>query len=675
VGERRRALRNPSIPRESPLFPAEPLRKGLQFAAVRAERRRLAAMMLTDMVGFSSLTQRDERRALELVREQERIVRSRLRSRHGRVVKSLGDGLLIEFPSALTAVTCAIEIQQSLERRNSRSGDEGIELRIGVHLGDVMHRAGDVFGDAVNIVARIEPLADPGGVCVTQQVLDQVGNKIDARFESLGTPALKHIRSPIQVHRILLPSAHPVPAAGPDQRPRVAVLPLVNISGQVPDEYFADGITEELIQTISKIAGLRVIGRTSVMRYKHSDKPSSEIAHELGATSLLEGGIRIVGSHVRVTARLLDARSAETLWSEQYQRKVEDVFAVQSDIAQRIAKALEVEILGGERRVIQRAFTGDAEAHAWYLKGRVLLNQRTADSLRTALESFQRALRIDPKLAHAYAGIADAYSTLAWLEFVRPRHAFPRARAAALRAVALNPALAEAHTALGFVRFLYDRSWVVAESEFRLSIALDPNYPTAHQFYSDYLKAMGRLEEALSEVQRALELDPQSLAINTGLGHVLYLSRRYDHAIAQYRRASELDPNFVQSHLWFGRPYLEKGMYGRAIEEVEVAVRLSKESTMSLAVLGHAYASAGRAREARGILDKLVRRGRTQYVPSYWIALIYVGLGDRGRAFSWLDRAEHERSAWLAWIKVEPRFDRLRSDARFSRLLGRLKLG
>jgi adenylate cyclase len=632
-------------------------------------------MMLTDMVGFSSLTQRDEHQALGLVREQEKIVRSRLRPTHGRVVKTLGDGLLVEFPSALTAVTCAIEIQKSLERRNSRSAGERLELRIGVHLGDVVHRAGDVFGDAVNIVARIEPLADPGGVCVTQQVLDQVRNKIDARFELLGTPALKHIQSPIQVHRILLSSAHALTAVPPDQRPRVAVLPLVNISGQVRDEYFADGITEELIQTVSKIAGLRVIGRTSIMRYKHSDKPSSEIARELGATSLLEGGIRKLGSHVRVTARLLDGVSAETLWSEEYQRRVEDVFAVQSDIAERIAKALEVEILGGERNVIQRSFTGDPDAHALYLKGRVSLNQRTADSLRAALESFQRALRIDPKLAHAYAGIADAYSTLAWLEYVRPRQAFPRARLAALRAVGLNPTLAEAHAALGFVRFLYDRSWVEAESEFRQSIALDPNYPTAHQFYSDYLKAMGRLDEALSEVRRALELDPQSLTVNTGLGHVLYLSRQYDQAIAQYRKASELDPNFVQSHLWFGRPYLEKGMYEQAIEEVEVAVRLSQESTMSLAMLGHAYASAGRDREARAALEKLLRRGRTQYVPSYWIALVYVGLGDRGRAFSWLDRAERERSAWLAWIKVEPRFDRLRSDPRFSRLLHRLKLG
>lgn len=630
--------------------------------------------MLTDMVGYSAATQRDERQALTLLREQERIVRPILNSYEGRTVKTLGDGFLVEFSNALDAVTCAVEVQKALHRRNSRSSAERIELRIGVHLGDVVHRSHDIFGDAVNIVSRIEPLADPGGVCVSQQVYDQVRNKLDSPFVSLGVPALKHIDAPIPVYRIALPSAHPLVPAPGKERPRVAVLPLANISGRAEDEYFADGITEELIQTLSKIAGLRVIARTSVMRFRNATSSPSDIAKELGATAVVESGIRKVGSRVRVTARLIDASNGETLWSNEYDEEVRDVFALQSDISHRIADALKVEILGGEQKVLQRPITVDSEAHTSYLRGRYFLNRRTEESLHQALGSFHRALGKDPRLALAHAGIADAYSTLAWLEFLRPRYAFPRARTAALKAIALDPTLAEAHTSLGFIRFLYDRAWVEAESEFRQSIALNQNYPTAHQFYSDYLKAMGRLEEALSEVRRALELDPLSLGINTGLGHVLYLSRQYDQAISQYRKALALDPNFVQAHLWFGRPYLEKGMYDEAIEEVRTAVRLSKDSTMSLAVLGHAYASAGRSREARNVLARLLKRGRTQYVPSYWIALIHVGLGDRDRAFDWLERANRERSAWLAWIKVEPRFDRLRSDPRFSRLLRRVKL-
>jgi adenylate cyclase len=641
---------------------------------VTGERRELAAMMLTDMVGYSSLTQRDERRALELVRELERIVRSGIRSFHGRTVKSLGDGFLAEFRNALDAVSCAIEIQKAVDARNARSNDEPLAIRIGIHLGDVVHREGDIFGDAVNIVARVEPLADPGGVCVSQQVYDQVRNKVDVRFESIGSPPLKHIDAPIVLYRLLLPSARPVPIAPSRELPRVAVLPLANISRNEADEYLADGITEELIQMLSKITGLRVIGRTSMMRYKRSDKSSTEIAREVGAQAIVEGGIRKAGSRLRITTRLLDATTADTIWSSEYDREFRDVFALQTEISQRVASALEVEILRGERSVIQRALTSDTGAHASYLKGRSQLNVRTFASLRQALTSFELALRRDPRLASAYAGISDAYSTLAWLEFVRPRYAFPRARAAAQRAIALDPTLPEAYTSLGFVRFLYDRSWVEAESAFRRSIDLNPNYPTAHQYYSDYLKAMGRLDEALKEVQRALELDPLSLGINTALGHVLYLSRRYDEAIVQYRKALELDPSFVQAHLWFGRPYLETGRFDEAIHEVETAVRLSGESTMSLAVLGHAYASAGRVKEAEQILTRLVRRGRTLYVPSYWIALIYVGLGQRNQAFAWLGRAERERSAWLAWVKVEPRFDRLRSDRRFPLLLRRLKL-
>jgi adenylate cyclase len=653
---------------------AEPLNAELRFARVSTGARQLAAMMLTDMVGYSALAQRDERLALTLVREQERIVRRALRSYRGRTVKTLGDGFLAEFPNALDAVECAVGIQRALEERNSERRDGTIQLRIGIHLGDVVHRDRDVFGDAVNVVARIEPLADPGGVCLSQPVYDQVRNNLKLRFESLGLPELKHIETPIPVYRILLPSAHPLPVEPSKERPRVAVLPLANISGSTEDEYFADGITEQLIQMLSKITGLRVIGRTSVMRYKRSDKSPAEIARELGVASIVEGGIRKSGTQVRVTARLLDGKTAEARWSQEFNRRWADVFALQSDISRKIAGALEVEILGGERKAIERPFTGNPDAHASYLKGRALLNQRTAESLRAALGEFRTATRKDPTLAEAHAGIADAYSTLAWLEFVRPRQAFPRARTAALTAVRLDGTLAEARASLGFVRFLYDRAWVEAEAEFRRSIALNPNYSTAHQYYSDLLKALGRMDEALTEVRRALELDPLSLGINTALGHVLYLSRRYDDAIVQYRRALELDPAFVQAHLWFGRPYLEKGMYDAAIAEVETAVRLSRESTMSLAVLGHAHASAGHVREAKAILAKLVRRARTQYVPSYWIALVHTGLGDASRAISWLERADRERSAWLAWIKVEPRFDRLRPDPRFARLLRRVKL-
>ena len=318
-----------------------------------------------------------------------------------------------------------------------------------------------------------------------------------------------------------------------------------------------------------------------------------------------------------MTVRLLDGRSEESLWSETYDREIGDVFRVQTEIAERVASALRVEMVGREQNVLRRPITSDSAAHSAYLKGRYLLNQRSREPLFSSLESFRTALRLDPHLAEAQAGLADAYSLLAWLEFLRPREAFPQAKKAALRAIELDPSLAEAHTSLGFVQFLYDRSWLEAEREFRRAISLNPNYPVAHQFYSDLLKAVGRLDEAQLEVRRALELDPLSLAINTALGHVLYLSRQYDAAIEQYRKALRLDPNFAQARLWFGRPFLEKGMFTEAITEVRAAVRLSHKSTMSLAVLGHAYASAGQRRQANRILGVLRDRARSAYVPSY----------------------------------------------------------
>jgi adenylate cyclase len=261
-------------------------------------------------------------------------------------VKSLGDGYLVEFESALEAVNCAVEVQSAVQSRNSRAKEDVFELRIGIHLGDVVHRDKDVFGDAVNIASRIQPLSDPGGVCVTRQVYDQVLNKVDVRFASVGIPELKNITTPIQVFRVELASAHPPSPAPRKPEPRVAVLPLANMSGHAEDEYFVDGITEELIQTLSKITGLRVIGRTSVMRYKRSDASPKEIARELGASAVVEGSVRKAGQQVRVTARLLEAGSAETLWSQEFDREFRDVFALQSDLSQRIADALEVEIEG-----------------------------------------------------------------------------------------------------------------------------------------------------------------------------------------------------------------------------------------------------------------------------------------------------------------------------------------
>lgn len=455
---------------------------------------------------------------------------------------------------------------------------------------------------------------------------------------------------------------------------RTVVLPFRNISPDPRDEYFADGMTEELIGALSKVGGLRVIARSSAMRYKGGAKSVTEIGRELNVDTVIEGSVRKAGSKLRITVQLVEVASEEQLWSSSYDRELADIFAIQGDIARRVTKALKVHLREPEERRIARAATTDVGAYTLYLQGRFQWNARTEKSLHDAVVRFHEALEKDPAFALAYSGLADAFATQALLEFSPPTQAFPKAKAAAQKAIELDPQLAEAHASLGLVRFQYDRDWPGAEAEFVRATELNANSPTGHQFFADYLKAVGRFDEALEEMRRALELDPVSLAINTGLGHVLYLTRQYDRAIEQYQRALALDPNFFQAHLWFGRPYLEKGMFTEAIAEIQQAVTLTGGSTISLAVLGHAFASAGRTAEAREILDRLLERAKSAYVPSYWVALIYTGLGDAEPALRWLDRAEEERSSWLAWVKVEPRFDRLRGEPRFQALLHRMRL-
>jgi TolB-like protein/Tfp pilus assembly protein PilF len=549
-------------------------------------------------------------------------------------------------------------------------------VRIGIHLGDIIHRGAEVAGDAVNVASRIEPLAPPGGVCLTAQVYASVVNKVEYEFETLGTPELKNVATPIEVFRVVgygQTMSRPAPVKTALPKDRVAVLPFTNISPDQADEYFADGMTEELIASVSKIMGLRVIARTSVMRYKGASKSIGEIGRELNVGSVLEGSVRKAGNKIRISVQFVETSKEEPRWSQKYDREIEDVFAIQSEIARKVAEALRDHVLGGTPKGEERGATSSTEAYIHYLRGRHFWNKRTEEDLKKAIGYFEEALKIDGKYAKAYVGLADSYAVLALLEFMAPNQAYPKASEAVGKALSLDAHLADAHTSLGLIRFQYDWDWKGAEKELREAIDINPNYAPAHHFFADYLKAMGRFDEALAEIEKARELDPLSLAINIGVGHVLYLSRQYDRAIEEYTRAVELDPNFMATHIWFGRPYLEKGLFAEAIAELETGVRLSGESTLALAMLGHGLASAGRKEEAIQILEKLKERSKSQYVPSYWIAVIYNGLRDRKQVVDWMRKAFGERSSWLVWSNVEPRFAWLRDDPDFATLMNAMK--
>jgi len=632
--------------------------------------------MFTDIVGYTLLGQKNESLSLSLLEEQRRLVREILNRHNGREVKTIGDGFLIEFPSALDAVRCAYDIQGKTWEHNVPLPEEKrVHLRIGIHLGDVVESEGDISGDAVNVASRIGPFAENGGISLSRQVYDQVQNKFDLPLVTLGTKTLKNVATPVELYKVTLPwQQERIASSTQLDKKRIAVLPFANISPSPRDEYFSDGMTEELIATLSRIKSLGVIARTSIIRYKGLTKPVVEIGRELNVGTVLEGSVRVAGKKLRITAQLIDAGTEEHLWSETYDRNLEDAFAIQSDIAKRITKALRVRVLQSETLRLEKKATRVPDSYALYLKGRHSLNTRTEKGLKDAIHQFESSIKRDPKFALAYTGLADAYSILASysLEYVPPKEGFPKAKTAAEKALSLDDHLAEAHASLGLVKFYYEWDWNGAEAEFKKALELNPGYAQAHQYYADFVKSFGRFDEALGEMRKALVLDPLSFSINTGIGHVLYLSRQYDLAIDQYRKVVESDPSFVPARLWFGRPYLQKGMFKEAIEQVEEAVKLSHETTVSLATLAQAFAAAGRIADAKKMLDKLLTRGTEQYVPSYWIALVYTSMGNKDDAMKYLERAFLERSSWLVWANVEPRFDSLRSDARFASLLARI---
>jgi len=501
---------------------------------VAQEERRLAAIMQTDIVGYTSMTQQSEEHTMTLLGRHNDLLRPQFDAFSGSEFKTTGDGFLVLFPNALDAVRCAIEIQKALESPGLiADGGRALRIRIGIHAGDVIHREGDIFGDGVNITSRIEPLAEPGGVAISQPVYAQVWNKVDAPIVSLGPQKLKNVHVPIDVYRLSPPwdrvarpepertLASATPPETPCDRTRIAVLPLANISPDPRDAYLADGMTEELIFTLSKIKGLKVIAKTSVMRYKGTDEGITSIGAELGVGTILEGSVRKAGDRVRITVQLIDVATQEHLWSEAYDRDLEDLFAIQREIAEQLAEELRVQLLPDERTQLDRLPTGNQEAHTLYLRGRHAWNQWTEEGLEAAAERFLEAASVDPDYGLAYAGLADTYSLMAHLGYMLPEEAYPLAEEAAKNALAVDSTLAEAHSAIAMIRVIFDGDLPGAEEALQRAIDLDPNCAMAHHWYSLVLGATGRAEEALQESQRALELDPLAPVFNTAIGQLV----------------------------------------------------------------------------------------------------------------------------------------------------------
>jgi adenylate cyclase len=633
--------------------------------------------MFTDIVGFTALTQTDESSALKLLERHNRLLRPVFPRFHGREIKTEGDKFLVEFDSALEATTCAVELQRFLHELNlTAAPDAKIVIRIGVHLGDVVHTGDDILGDSVNIASRIEPLATPGGICVTEPVFSQVRNKIPNELEKLAPQTLKNVRFPVEVYRVILPwLSGPAPPAG-SHNPRLAVLPFANISPDPKDDYISDGLTEELITVVSQLPEVRVIARTSVMQYRATTKAISQIGAELGASTILEGSVRKAGNRLRITAQLIDAATQEHLWASTYDRELDDVFQLQAEIAKQVAEALRIKLRAPEEARLGARTPVRAESYLAYLKGRTLTHAGTRVQHLAAKAEFERAISLDPQNAAAYAGLADAIRRIGWFYDTRPREVWDaEGRRATQRALELDPNLSEAHTSLGIILW-DDFDYAGAERELKFSISLNPSNAEAHFDYALVLEDVNRPDESLMEYSLAEAADPLGPDILFHHARLLIWLGKFDEALRVIERHAAVGTR-GSSHSVLSDYYLYRRDLPRALEELDGLIASAKGSENSPdheeLFLAWRYILSGEKERARPILEKL------ESAPGGPLTLFYLGnwyaeMGDLDGCFRCWHRAALNHAMPGQEIFLDPRLETVRKDPRFHDLLRDLKL-
>ncbi len=681
------------------------------------EQRKLAAIMFTDMVGYSALSQRDDKLALELLEEHRQLLREIFPRFHGTEIKTIGDAFLVEFNSALEAAQCAIEIQRALAKRDADApADRQIQLRIGIHIGDVVHRGNDVYGDGVNIASRIEPLANPGGICLSMDVERQIRNAVETRFEKLAPTELKNISVPMELFRIVLPWEHgkgegkrQKGEVGPKSsnakwialagvtvllicagwwwtsRPRtnqisatassaahsasdksIAVLPFVDMSQAKDQEYFCDGISEEILDTLAKVDGLRVVARTSSFAFKGKNTEVNEIAQKLNVASVLEGSLRRAGDKIRITAQLINGSTGFHLWSETYERDLKDIFAVQDEITRAIVDALKIRLAVAPVTAAQQ----NPESHDLYLQGLYFANRSDEQSLRKALGLFEQALTKDPSSSRAWTGVARVWETLADA-YIKPLDAYPQAKTAAAKAIALDERNPEAHCLLGYAISVLDWDMSGYEREVKRALELDPNSEAAHQHAATLYAIKGDYARAAVEGEKAMKLDPLSPdAIMRAAWPYAQLGR-LDDVLAATKRLAELDPNYLFGSGALPYAYLHLKRYDEALAAI---LKLQEKLHSPVSGVAITYARMGRKKDAQRVLDQLLEEARTSYARATFVAAVYAELGQNDEAFQWLERAYTEHDANLASLLQYDSFNSLHSDPRFMDLARRIHL-
>ncbi|MGE5213328.1 MAG: adenylate/guanylate cyclase domain-containing protein [Nitrospirota bacterium] len=696
------------------------------------EERKLAAIMFTDMVGYSALAQRDDRVALELLEEHRRLLREIFPRFHGTEIKTIGDAFLVEFGSALEAAQCAIEIQRALVKRNTDvAADRHIAVKIGIHIGDVIHRGGDVYGDGVNIASRIERLAGAGGICVSMDVERQIRNALEARFEKCDPADLKNIKLPMDLFRIVLPwepdrrtelrrrvkkSQFPLLAVGalgvlvvvlfgwwlmqrsernhvtgptgssklklpaltkvPDEK-SVAVLPFVNMSDDKGSEYFSDGVSEELLTVLQKIPGMHVAARTSAFSFKGKNATAQEIGQKLGVAHLVEGSVRKSGDAVRIAARLTRADTGEELWSENYTRNSQDVFAVQTELAQTIVEQLRSRFGGpdakakekiqAEVQAAEKGGTKNVDAHELYLQGRFYENRHSEKSTREALAAYQRATELDPGFALAWAGVAQTHL---WLSAFSPEGGqkmfdahLATARDAIARALAVEPNLVNGLLSKATIETNFDFDWSAASQTVNKALALAPADPNVLIAAANLELARGNMDRAIELYRKAVDLDPVNAQARTFLAFNLAVAKRFAEARAEFPRVVELNPAAPWAHAGLGLCYLLENKF----EEAATEAQADTAEWARLLIVSCARWAQKRLHESDAALNELIKHDAE--TAAYQIAEAYAYRSDKDNAFLWLDRARRQRDPGLCGLRKDPLLVNLHDDPRWTGFL------
>ena len=643
--------------------------------------RQLTAIMFTDMVGYTALMQENEHQA-KLNRDRHREILERLiASQDGRILQFYGDGTLSVFQSAIAAVHCAIEVQSEL-----RSGADPIPLRIGLHTGDVVHDEGGVYGDGVNVASRIEGLGVAGAVLISEKVFDEVKNQPDIQTQGLGQFNLKNVKRSMEVYAIAndglkVPDEATMRPLRAGKGKSIAVLPFVNMSPDPENEFFSDGMTDEIINALVRINGLQVTARTSSFAFKNHNKDIREIAEELGVTHILEGSVRRASDRVRVTAQLICAKDGYHLFSESFDGGLDDVFALQDQISTAIVDQLAshlgpVNTSGDDKgEQLVHSHTHDTEAYAEYLKGRFEWARWTPEAVGAAISHYERSIEMDPECVLPHVGMAAAHVFMGAIGYLPPEQAFKTAEFYAERALQLDEGAGEAHTAMAAVRFFYHWDWKGAYRSFQKAISLTPGSAEAHQLYGMYLRALGELEESADELRTAVALDPLSFPIRDELAKTLGAAGKLDEAEAELKAILGANPSFRAATETLGWLEIARGNPEAALAIFDTLPLWAGHRFAAASSRGYTLATLGRTDEAHEMLALLEQRqsDHPDLELSIDFALVYQGIGDYDQVFHYLDDVADKKMGAMVFLAKNLFWgDEMRTDARFDALLERI---